>query len=483
MLRLESAVFGAIISLYTIWYSHEETSVLSFSPLLLVVKTALNQPKHLLQSQYRDRNQQHRRRRRFGMLLYTTTTNNMNHHSKFQWEYGCTSCAGTDPDRPTKVNQDGAFFASSCTSSSSSSSSAAVVDAVIPNLTPQPQSFPYNITIFGVMDGHGKKGHEVVQYLQQQLPIRVQEYVERALKSQTNDTEDVESRNDHVISVVNGVQHSHSNESFSLEAQKIELISMGHADPSELFHTNTMEDDDNNVDHMIKAAIVDAFIHTQYDLRQNPNVPSSRSGTTCICCVLFEDKQQQHVTLYTANVGDSRAILITDSTMHDDTNVWTVQSLTNATTVHLAMERNRIERCPESRIDTNGNVFYGPIGIAMTRSLGNSVMLRAGIVPIPIITKHNLQWSSLNTTNENRGTTTFYICAGTDGIFDVLSNDKVVNWVQPQPNDIPLGGSLQNATINICQAAKLAWLADLPIETKVDDCTMAILQLSHCISK
>ena len=92
-------------------------------------------------------------------------------------------------------------------------------------------------------------------------------------------------------------------------------------------------------------------------------------------------------------------------TVMNDTNdnhfATAIVELTNATTVHLPMERNRIESCNDSRIDTNGNVFYGPIGIAMTRSFGNSVMLRAGIIPISIITKQNLGQLSSNTLNGN----------------------------------------------------------------------------------
>jgi serine/threonine protein phosphatase PrpC len=463
MIQLEFAVY-AILSLHTIWSYSSKLSVLSFVPVVKPVPNS-HHPHH-----------RHRRSAAysgFGTFLWTTTNNNNNDNNNidsahpetdhtFQWEYGCTSCAGTDPDRPTKVNQDGSFFVPPMS-----------VRAVDP--TPQ-QPLPYRITIFGVMDGHGKKGHEVVHFLQQQLPKRVQEYVERALQSHTIHLENVTTQTIPVASVVNGVKHTHNNETFSLEEQKIELISIGHADPLELFHSDASTMDDNV--NSIAAAIVDAFIHTQYDLRQNPNVPSSRSGTTCICCVLVEDKHRHQLTLYTANVGDSRAIMITALSKNKE--VWNIQTLTNATTVNLQMERNRIERCKESRIDTNGNVFYGPIGIAMTRSLGNSVMLRAGIVPIPIITKQNLPLPVLsshtwNDTGNINDSLTYYLCAGTDGIFDVLSNEKVTNWMK---DGITKRCLLQEITTNICHAAKLAWLADLPIETKVDDCTMAILKIS-----
>ena len=101
-------------------------------------------------------------------------------------------------------------------------------------------------------------------------------------------------------------------------------------------------------------------------------------------------------------------------TVMNDTNdnhiATAIVELTNATTVHLPMERNWIESCNDSRIDTNGNVFYGPIGIAMTRSFGNSVMLRAGIIPISIITKQNLGQLSSKTLNDLNGNSIDDMC-------------------------------------------------------------------------
>ncbi len=468
MIRWELSVGVFLFLIYTTtchYHRHHKTSVLSFAPVVPVLP------------QYPPRQFHHRgtvvsplvrnQKYRYGILRLTTINNNDIHNniahtdhnfaSGFHWEYGGVSFAGTDPDRPTKINQDGSFF-------------------VPPTVVHPPlsQQRKYSITLFGAMDGHGKKGHEVVQFLQQQLPRRLQQYVERALTLATHTAPDWSGNNNPLTtSIINGAKHTLGNESFSLEEQKIELISLGHADPSELFPSD-QTDDDNSFDIHMELAIVDAFLHAQYDLRQNPKVPSSRSGTTCVCCVLVEDHQSQQVTLYTANVGDSGVIAIT--CMND--NFWNAQSLTNSTTVKFQMERKRIESC-DSRIDTSGNVFYGPIGIAMTRSLGNSVMLNAGVLPIPIITKQELPLSPSDLANdyENQcNSISYYICSGTDGIFDVLPNEKIMCMIQEGTTELR---SCQYIATDICHAAKLAWLADLPIETKVDDCTFTILHLSH----
>jgi hypothetical protein len=54
--------------------------------------------------------------------------------------------------------------------------------------------------------------------------------------------------------------------------------------------------------------------------------------------------------------------------------------------------------------------------------------------------------------------------------------EKVMSGIQ---DGISQQCTLSEITANLCQEAKLAWWADLPIETAVDDCTIAILKLSH----
>jgi serine/threonine protein phosphatase PrpC len=380
--------------------------------------------------------------------IHNYETNNNKNYTP--WDYGCASIAGSDPDRSNKVNQDGSFYSKA---------------------TFLQQN--YSITVFGVLDGHGRKGHEVVNYLQRQLPIRMQEYLERTLKVHSHHDDVIVCKQSYdSMTNVNGVKHPQQlpQRNFSLHEQKLELLTVGHADPAELYYDNVQE----MSQYPIQQAIVDAFIHVQYDMRHSPNVPASRSGTTCVCCILMENILNQRMTLYTANVGDSRAILIMSC---QNNTLWHVAPLSTSTTVTINTERDRIVRTGEGRIDSNGNVFYGPIGISMTRSLGNSVMLRAGIVPIPFVTLQDFSISSspLPSTNvaSSNYNNTYFICAGTDGIFDVLTNEQVMNIIQQSDNS----KQLNDISTEICSRARLAWLADLPLETKVDDCTIAILTL------
>jgi serine/threonine protein phosphatase PrpC len=350
------------------------------------------------------------------------------------FDYGCVNFPGTDPDRPQKVNQDGSFY-----------------------MPTRDIGRGKRITLFGIMDGHGLKGHVLVQYLQQQLPPHLIQCLRSAL------VDPVVTDPDTTIEFCQLPPQV-------LEQFKQDLVEYGHADPMELYlQTNTTNPLPPKNDVLIRQAIVDAFLSVHYQASKNANVPSSRSGTTCICCILIHENDALH--LYTATVGDSRAILLSKS--NAGTSPFMIQSLTKETTVKLTSERDRIMSC-ESRIDASGNVFYGPIGIAMTRSLGNSVMLQAGILPIPVVSMETVSAFG----------THYYVCAGTDGIFDVLSNEQVAEIVNESVVVSRENGetqmprkSLQEIAKDVCNQARQAWLDDLPIEPKVDDITFAIMDV------
>jgi serine/threonine protein phosphatase PrpC len=181
---------------------------------------------------------------------------------------------------------------------------------------------------------------------------------------------------------------------------------------------------------------------------QNPNVPAGRSGTTCIVCLL----QQPKFTLHVAYVGDSRAILWNDK---DD-----IATIAEETTTKTPSELDRIQQC-QGRVDASGNVFHGPVGIAMTRALGDAVMLRAGVIPTPIVKTHNVN-------------TNTRIVVATDGVFDVLTNNQVRQVVDEA---ISKGGDCEAAANVLAETAKQKWLGGLPIESKVDDITCIVVSL------
>jgi serine/threonine protein phosphatase PrpC len=331
-----------------------------------------------------------------------------------------TCQGGIDPDRPTKVNQDAYFIKSPLLGSPSSSSSSSSVE---------------HLHLIGVLDGHGKKGHELNSFLSRRLPVMIEDKIVKHFNTYNNNDE-----------------HEHG------------------------------DDDDNTTTTKIldlEQILIQSYEQVNEEARINPNVPAGRSGTTCVTCIL----DTKHGIIYTANVGDSRAIFATTATATAATNIQTMSIET--TTTKNKQERERIQICqkdePGARIDSLGNVWYGPQGIAMTRSLGNVVMKRAGVLHTPIVSFTHLNHETImrNKSDDVDGgggrydSLSGYIVLATDGIFDVLPNDLVMKIVH---DNFTKHEDLKYAADVLVQEARDKWQDGLLLEVKVDDTTCVIVQ-------
>jgi serine/threonine protein phosphatase PrpC len=278
------------------------------------------------------------------------------------------------------------------------------------------QFFTGSYTCVGVLDGHGLKGHLLTEYLAKQLPIQIQQQ----LQSPTVIPE--------------------------LEEQLQRLSGL----PADNFILP-------NDSPPIHQALVNSFHAAHWDAMQNPDIPAGRNGATCIVCLMNETH------IHVAFVGDSRAIRVSSSRVDADFLPGgkkqlevAVSTLTTETTVQLAAEKARIKQGEGTIRGTN--VFYGPVGIAMTRALGNAVMLRAGVVPTPMVE------TFLRMDGES-------IILATDGVWDVLSNQQV-GGIVADSNDV------EAAAKCIADTAKQNWIGDLPIadEASVDDITCIVVR-------
>lgn len=204
-----------------------------------------------------------------------------------------------------------------------------------------------------------------------------------------------------------------------------------------------------NTDDQTHQALINAFHQAHWNAMNNPEIKTGRNGATCIVCLLEKNSSNKdHIQGHVAYVGDSRAIVI--SKLGD------IQTIAPETTVDMLHERKRIER-QEGSI-RGDNVFYGPVGIAMTRALGDAVMLRAGVVPTPMVDTFSIGSGEV-------------VILATDGIWGVLNNTHVLDIVQKhkkRPRD---------AAEAIAEQAKERWVGDLPIqdEVKMDDITVMVV--------
>lgn len=393
------------------------------------------------------------------------------------------SVAGSDPDNPNKINQD-ACFHFTVTSRTSVANAKSLSSSS--NFCKQQQD-DVLFLCGGVLDGHGKKGHLLNEFLVQYLTKRLEENIVHDL--------------------------------YSSDAAADATANT----PTDTLSTTTTSNGTTNRRTM-EDILIQTFKEAHDAARMNETVPAARSGTTCVTCVV----DLMAGIVYTANVGDSRAILIVEEcSSHGAGNKnngdgggctgvtdgldgdefgrslnynYKIIPLSKETTTADANERKRIQE-KEGRIDGMGNVWYGPVGIAMTRALGDSVMSRAGVIPTPQVTRFQIgsvSSSSHNGSNTNHNNHDHYnkhnhetivtkqkirVLMGTDGIFDVLTNEEatqifcsVLNNNGASLPSSPPCNLLQEACFHLVQKAREKWQNDLLLDVRIDDATVVVLE-------
>jgi len=303
---------------------------------------------------------------------------------------------GQDPDRP-KENQDAWLF-----------------------LRAPGEGGGGGVGVCCVMDGHGKKGHVVVDALLDVLPA--------ALLSLTGSKELLSSPREGWATT--------SKLTTPLSASTAVLEDLPAA-PRPLPPPGALEP-------LVSAA----FAAAQEALR-HATIPfvHRTSGTTAVVAI-FDDE-----ACLVANAGDSRAVL-----GRQEEGYWEAEALSMDSTVADPVERQRVEEAG-GRIDPFGNVFHGPIGIAMTRALGDTVMRGAGVLTAPTTVLHRWQQEDA------------FVLLASDGVFEVLSNQACVQIVGECIDKLGLDKGLPAGIEALMMAASDRWADGLPMEVKRDDMT------------
>ena len=238
------------------------------------------------------------------------------------------------------------------------------------------------VTFVGVCDGHGENGHYVSEFLINHMPQDLQE------------------------TYLNSI-----NDSESFESIPYDRI------------TQIFEDSFLKTDNDLNA-LCDKMKKRKLEGESNPNFFNcDYSGSTCVSLLL---KQKDISTVYVANVGDSRTIVIKEN----NSNSWTYEQLSRD---HKPTEKDEYQRIIdmdgeiEAIEDDNGN-WTGPLrvwekgsegpGLAMTRSLGDKVGTRLGVVCTPEVTKYIIK-------SEDRA----FIIAS-DGLWEYMPNQEVCDFVK-----------------------------------------------------
>ncbi|KAL2482241.1 putative protein phosphatase 2C 33 [Forsythia ovata] len=165
----------------------------------------------------------------------------------------------------------------------------------------------------------------------------------------------------------------------------------------------------------LKESFLKAFKFMDRELRMYSNIECFCSGTTAVTLV----KQGQDLVI--GNVGDSRAVLGT----RDENNSLVAVQLTVDLKPNLPAEAERIRKCkgrvfalrdePEvARVWLPNN---DSPGLAMARAFGDFCLKEFGLISVPEISYRHI-------TDKDE-----FIVLATDGIWDVLSNEEVVDIV------------------------------------------------------
>ena len=220
-----------------------------------------------------------------------------------------------------------------------------------------------NFNIFGVMDGHGPQGHFVSQFVSKFIPFQITNH--RDIKT-LNDPEEIYNK---------------------LKYNEYEII--------------------NNI-----------FQETDNQLRK-VNFDANESGCTCVLIIHIGS----HIIC--ANTGDSRAILISDSVGNNNINDFFEVALSYDYKPEMPEEKQRIESFGGvvEQLKNKLGEGVGPYrvwakgegypGLAMSRSIGDLVGKKLGVIPNPGILEYDL------TKNVK------YIVVASDGIWEFLSNEMV----------------------------------------------------------
>ena len=213
---------------------------------------------------------------------------------------------------------------------------------------------------------------------------------------------------------------------------------------------------------IISRIITHIYQITNKAMNEDERIDSSQSGSTCVSIIFTPQK------LFCINVGDSRCVLGKCKTNKNNKEEWIPMNLSRDHTPSDNDERDRIIKCGgkvESLLDEEGN-YVGPervwinienvSGLAMSRSFGDEILHRVGVIVDPEILEYFF-------VEEDK-----FIVIASDGIWEFMSSDEVVNIVKDYYNKNDINGALEY----LYNESTKRWISK---DGNVDDITVIII--------
>ena len=232
----------------------------------------------------------------------------------------------------------------------------------------------------------------------------------------------------------------------------------------------------------IKQLLTDAFLQvdSEVDTSGAPLGDMSMSGSTAIVALRRGNR------LYIANTGDSLAFVVSRDRPTGNT------SIVYKTSKHkpdVPDERARVEAAggkiyeppawsvgdssrvlsPLTREEEEAGAF--PIGLAMSRSIGDRELKGLGVIADPTIDVVDID--SLT----SKGDVDVFIVAATDGLYDHVSPEELASRIGKAIYDEPTALQLLSTMEDLIMQASQAWLDFMRGEVYRDDITIAVAEL------
>mmetsp|Transcript_1633 Transcript_1633/g.3520 ORF Transcript_1633/g.3520 Transcript_1633/m.3520 type:complete len:415 (-) Transcript_1633:38-1282(-) len=255
----------------------------------------------------------------------------------------------------------------------------------------------------------------------------------------------------------------------------------------------------------LKAFMIKMTDKVNDDLVRSP-AETQHSGSTAVLMMIDD------LRVYTGCVGDSRACLATRKVPTKDPNEFE-QSGEEALAPCLEELRKKrrfanshfhaMQLSKDSKPNDPDEMFrifraggkvdrakrpngqpYGPYrvfgkakdvpGLAMSRSLGDTASRDSGVVSTPIVTTHILDLE-----------TDYFAVAGSDGIWDVMTNEEVIDFIEyfrrysKKNESLPRETNPHECTIAqlICEEARVRWLSLVEEEdVLIDDISAVVVE-------
>ncbi|KAG5597088.1 hypothetical protein H5410_038320 [Solanum commersonii] len=278
-----------------------------------------------------------------------------------------------------------------------------------------------DVTFCGVFDGHGPHGHLVARKVRDALPLKLASFL------QSFDS-----------------KHNGSTANCCSVNKKLDAV--------DLDKDGGMED---KVDYLWRESFLKSYKAMDKELRSHPNLDCFCSGSTAITLV------KQGSNLFMGYIGDSRAIMASK----DSNDSMVAVQLTVDLKPDLPKEAERIKRCKgrvfalqdEPEVQRVWLPFDDAPGLAMARAFGDFCLKEYGVISVP-------EFSHRILTDKDK-----FIVLASDGVWDVLSNEEVVEIVSSAP-------TRASAARILVDSAAREWKTKYPT-SKMDDCAVVCLFL------